>query len=111
MVEIGRIKSAAARFGDRFLHRVFTRNELSSCPDGAGAWAYLAGRFAAKEAAYKALGGFGTWREIEILKGPSGGPVAVLSGSARKRAEDLKGSVSISISHCREYAVAVALLT
>ncbi len=110
LLEISRLREAAARYGGRFLGRIYTPAELALC---AGNNASLAARFAAKEAVAKALGtGFGQvgWKEIEILRMESGAPLLVLHGNARAVSDRLGLSDwSISLSHTREYAVAMAV--
>ena len=107
IIEIPRIKQVLDRYGQRFLNRVFTPDEIAYCR---GRAANLAGRFAAKEAAMKALGtgvrGV-SWKDIEVIRADSGAPSLRLHGRAEKRAERLQvGEMSLSISHSREYAVA-----
>ena len=107
MVEIARIEGAIARWGTRFLHRVYTEAEIRYCRNRVPE---LAVRFAAKEAAMKALGtgirGVG-WREIEILANQEGTPSVHLYGRARSRSEKLGLSdLAVSLSHSREYAIA-----
>jgi len=110
IIEISRIEGVVARWGERFLQRIYTEKELELCRNKAEA---LAVRFAAKEAVMKTLGtgakGVG-WREIETLADDRGAPLLYLYGRARSRAEELglKG-IGISLSHSREYAVAVAV--
>ncbi len=118
IVDIERIAQAAARWGDRFLRRVFTDGELSASNGRASS---LAARFAAKEAAAKALGvglrGLGApssksttgvaWRDIEVVRAPSGQPILRLSGRAAERAAELGWqAVSLSLSHTHHVAVA-----
>lgn len=107
IIEIPRIKQVLDRYGQRFLNRVFTPAEIAYCR---GRAPNLAGRFAAKEAAMKALGtgvrGV-SWKDIEVIRADSGAPSLRLHGRAEKRAERLQMSeMSLSISHSREYAVA-----
>jgi holo-[acyl-carrier protein] synthase len=95
------------RYGERFLKRVFTSDEISYCR---GRAPNLAGRFAAKEATMKALGtgvrGV-SWKDIEVIRAESGAPSVKLHGRAKARAERLQvGEISLSISHSREFAVA-----
>ena len=110
IIEIARIGHAAQRWGDRFLHRIYTTGELAFAR---GRHPQLAARFAAKEAVMKALGTgrYGvSWREIEVVRQPGRAPRLVLSGRAKVRAEKMGlGVMSISISHSREYAVAVVV--
>lgn len=107
IIEISRIEQAVARFGKRFLKRVFTDAELRMCRNKPSR---LASRFAAKEAVMKSLGtgtrGVG-WQEIEIRHDPKGKPFVHLCGRARLRAEDLGlGGLAVSLSDSRDYAVA-----
>ena len=112
IVEIGRVRAMVERWGERFLHRIYTSQELAYCR---GRAPHLAARFAAKEAVMKALGtgtrGVG-WREVEICKEPTGAPVVRLHGRAAKRAKALGlHHFAISISHSGEYAVAFVVAT
>jgi holo-[acyl-carrier protein] synthase len=109
-----RIESAYERFGVRFLERILTDDEkqyvLSDAPHTV---TRLAGRFAAKEAVSKTLGTgwYGvTWKEVEIVREPSGEPTIRLHDRAQAIAErrGLK-NWSLSISHEREYAVAMVV--
>ena len=107
IIEIPRIKQVLDRYGQRFLKRVFTSDEITYCR---GRAPNLAGRFAAKEAAMKALGtgvrGV-SWKDIEVVRSESGAPSVKLHGQAQKRAVRLRVvDISVSISHSREYAVA-----
>ena len=112
IVQLARIRAATARFGTRFVRRVLTTDEAAyvrTSPERLG------GRWAAKEAVSKVLGlgvrGIG-WREIEIVRLPTGQPAVRLHGRARARAEQLgMGSIAVSISHDRDLAVAVATAT
>ena len=111
LVKVARIEEAVARFGERFLKRIFTDVELAYCLPSPHKPQRLAGRFAAKEAASKALGtgmvGVG-WKDFEITNLPSGQPVLSVSGRARDVAQS-RGIAEwrVSLAHEREYAVAV----
>ena len=106
IVEIGRIRQAIARWGDRFLHRVYTESELNLCRNKSPS---LAARFAGKEAALKALqqtGGI-SWQQIEVLSEPDGKPLLNLYGKAKQQAKHLGlDSLTITLSHSRDYAIA-----
>ena len=107
IIEIQRIEKAVARFGKRFLHRVYTDAELRVC---ANKPSRLASRFAAKEAVMKSLGtgtkGVG-WRDIEIIHDVKGKLLVSLCGRALNRAKYLGlGELAISLSDSRDYAVA-----
>jgi holo-[acyl-carrier protein] synthase len=110
LLEIKRLAEINPAIRQRFLQRVFTPLELADACDSN---IHLAGRFAAKEAAAKALGtGIGVirWQDIEIQRGPNGEPVLHLYGSAAALAEKLGLTIwSISISHTQTHAVAMAI--
>jgi len=112
IIHIPRIAAAIERHGERFLRRVFTPQELAYC---AGRTPELAARFAAKEAASKALGvgvrtlsrhGIG-WHEAEVVSDPYGKPNLRLYGRAAQLAEALRlGQWALSLAHEREFAIA-----
>jgi holo-[acyl-carrier protein] synthase len=110
IIEIPRIQAALNRHGERFLKRVFTDPEIAECRGRAEA---LAIRFAAKEAATKALGtGIGpvAWREVETLHKWSGEPYLILHGNAERVAKALKLTTwAVSLSHSHENAIAVVV--
>lgn len=105
IIELDRIQRAVA--SPRFRDRVFTPAEQDYCEGCTGPERY-AGRFAAKEAVAKALGGSLQWKDVEILRAPSGAPVPQLHGAAAERLGGRK--LLLSISHCRTYAVAQAIV-
>jgi holo-[acyl-carrier protein] synthase len=110
IIEIERVEHAATTLRDSFLKRVYTPAELELSDNEAPS---LAVRFAAKEAVMKALGtgarGIG-WREIEILANPEGAPFVQLYGKARDKAKDIGMShFSVSLSHSKQYAVAMVV--
>ena len=115
VVDIQRIEAATNRWRDRFLNKVFTREELSSLPIPPRRWEYLAGRFAAKEAFFKALGtGLGkglSFCDAWVVNHDSGRPEMMISkkaGGVLKKREI--GSIHLSISHEKGVAVAVVVL-
>ena len=110
LIEIERIQKALDRHGERFLNRIYTPAEIEGAR---GSAPELAARFAAKEAASKALGtGIGpvSWKEIETLNKPSGQPILRLSGRAKAIAQ-AQGfeSWTVSLTHSREMAAAVVV--
>lgn len=112
IIEISRIASAIRRYDSRFLNRVFTEKEQQYCSQHSQPERHYAGRFAAKEAIVKALGtglkkGV-SWLDIEIVNNEEGKPCVTLSPFLEKRFPGAK--VHLSISHCKEYATAVAIL-
>jgi holo-[acyl-carrier protein] synthase len=108
IVEIDRIRAAVERHPAGFQRRVYTEIEWRQC---GRSFASLAGRFAAKEAVMKALGVGGmAFRDIEIIRAPSGKPEVTLHGRMLRRAQRLGiTQVGVTISHSRDNAVAVAL--
>lgn len=110
MVEIDRLEKSIIRYGERFLKRIFTAQELADC---GGKVDSLAVRFAAKEAASKALGcGIGqvSWLEIEVTRNPDHQPELNLYGAAQILAKKLKLTLwSVSLSHTSQYAVAMVI--
>jgi holo-[acyl-carrier protein] synthase len=112
LIKIARVEWVLARYGDRFLERVFTPDEVAYT---GGRPAELAARFAAKEAVSKALGvgmrmiargGIG-WQEAEVVGDDRGKPLLRLHGRAAERAEELGLSEwSVSLSHTDEHAIA-----
>lgn len=112
IIEISRIRASVKRHGHHFLDRIFTPLEQEYCLRHKDPAPYLAARFAAKEATAKALGtGFSqglSWQDIEIRNNVDGKPDIYLS---EHMSDILKNPVLIlSMSHCREYALATVIL-
>ncbi len=110
LIEIDRVAGVLERYGDRFLRRIFTPGEIAYCR---GRAPNLAARFAAKEAVMKSLGtgfrGVG-WRDVEVVRAPSGAPSPRLHGRAKRRAVRLGVTeIGISLSHSRGFAMAFAV--
>src|ERR1700743_3734686 len=111
LTEIPRIRQSIARFGDRFLDRIFTAAEKAYCLKKKTAAESFAARFAAKEAAAKALGtGIShgvTWLEIEVTREPTGRPGLRFTGRALERARKM-GVIhaALSLTHTNELAMA-----
>jgi holo-[acyl-carrier protein] synthase len=110
LLEIERLRGAIETHGEKFLHRIFTMQELDANQKKIES---LAGRFAAKEAVAKALGcGIGdvAWKEIEILRAESGAPQLVLHGAAERLAREQGLTTwSLSLSHSQSHAVAMVV--
>jgi holo-[acyl-carrier protein] synthase len=114
LIEIERIEQSIRRFGDAFLHRVYTAGEISYCTRKKNAAESFAARFAAKEAGAKALGtGISrgvSWREFEVRRAPGMRPELHLSGRAEEIARALGvRRISLSLSHSRSMSMAVAV--
>ncbi len=115
IVAVTRIEALIRGSGMTFLERWFTPREMDYCSRKAVPSRHYAARFAAKEAVAKALpmtwNGPLPWRSIEILNDDRGAPTIQLSGAYRETAIAAGiGEISVSLSHCDEYAVAVALV-
>ena len=113
--EIDRIESAIARYGERFLRRVFTEGEIAYATRRRNPAPHFAGRFAAKEAAMKALGtghSHGVlWRDIEVVRAPGEPPKLLFHGGAARRLARLNATSSLlTITHSQTLAFAQVLL-
>jgi holo-[acyl-carrier protein] synthase len=112
--EIDRIEQVLARYGDRFLNRIFTTGEIAYAQRRRNPAPHLAGRFAAKEAAMKALGTGHSqgvlWRDIEVVR--AGGPPQLrFHGGAARRFQALGATGSLlTITHSETLALAQVLL-
>jgi len=108
LIAIERIAGVHQRHGDRFLQRIYTPIEIEQ---SRGKAPELAVRFAAKEAASKALGtgiGIISWKEAEVYSRPSGEPTIRLYGSALRISQAMGYTTwAVSLSHSREMAIAV----
>lgn len=109
IIEIERVKESIENIGEKFLKRVFTDKEIEYCESKkAQKYQHYAGRFAAKEAVFKAISTklndkyAITWKDIEIIDDKEGKPYVHLYGID----ENIFESIDISISHCKEYAIA-----
>jgi holo-[acyl-carrier protein] synthase len=111
ITEIDRIEAALKRHGAPILERLYTPAEVAYCESFRGKVERYAGRFAAKEAAMKALGTgwrFGVrWRDIEVMREPTGKPSLRLHGAAGEIAERLGvKTISITVTHSGNLALA-----
>jgi holo-[acyl-carrier protein] synthase len=115
LTEIHRIRKSIARFGNRFLDRIYTPHEKAYCLRKRNAAESFAARFAAKEAAAKALGtgiSYGvTWLEIEVTREPSGRPGLKFHGRAAEIASRLGvTNAALSLTHTDSLAMASVAL-
>ena len=114
LIEIARVGGSILRFGDRFLHRVYTLGEIAYCTARKSSAESFAARFAAKEAGAKALGtGISrgvSWREFEVVRERGAAPQLLLHGRAAEIAAH-RGitHLSLSLTHTREMAMAVVI--
>ena len=115
LAEVGRIGEAIERHGERFLRRVFTPLEIDYCQSHRNAVERFAARFAAKEAAMKALGAGWRrgirWHDIEVANANSGKPGLNLTGKALEIYRGLGGTrVLLSLTHTENYALAHVII-
>jgi holo-[acyl-carrier protein] synthase len=115
IVEIEKLRLAMVRRGERLRNRAFTAAEIQYCEERASRYQHYAARFAAKEAAFKAIGtgwrdGVG-WHDAEVKNELSGKPGLILSGRALELAERMGARLFwLSLSHTDQYAVAQVVL-
>ena len=115
LIEVARIAQAIERYGERFLRRVFTPAEIRYCDSRRNRMERYAARFAAKEAASKALGtglrrGV-TWQTMEVRRELSGRPTLTFSGAAAEHAQRLGCKhISLSLTHTEQTAFAQVIL-
>jgi holo-[acyl-carrier protein] synthase len=112
--EIDRILEAIERYGDRFLHKVFTEGEIAYCRGKRDFGPSFAARFAAKEAAMKALGtGFSRgvyWRGIEVVRHQGPPSLRFHDGAAERFARMGATRSLLTLTHARDLAIAHVLL-
>ena len=109
IIEIERIKESIENIGEKFLKRVFTDKEIEYCESKkAQKYQHYAGRFAAKEAAFKAISKIlkdkysVCWKDFEVINNEQGRPYLTLYNVDTTKIE----SIDVSISHCKLYATA-----
>ena len=114
IIEISRIKKSIEKLGQRFLQLVYTPKEIEYCESKKQAkYCHYAGRFAAKEAIYKAVSGTLkdkyeiSWKNVQVINDEYGNPKVEFIDIELKKIKN----IDISISHCKEYAVANVVMT
>ena len=106
IIEVIRIKKSIERFGNDFLKHILTDEEIAYARKFKYPYAHLAGRFAAKEAIFKAMGDPKlAWHDVSIVNDKEGKPIC------KYRKNKLKRRILISISHSKNYATAVCIVT
>lgn len=116
IVEISRFRKAKKKWGRGFLNKIFTKNEIEYSRKRRFQDQHFAARFAAKEAVLKSFGeklsSIRNWQDIEILNDKSGKPYIRFHRSAKRlKTKEKIGRVILSMAHCRDHAVANAILT
>ena len=109
IIEISRVKESIENLGENFLNRVYTKKEIEYCEGrGKSKYEHYAARFAVKEAVFKALSQMVndkysiTWKDIETINDDQGRPKVEILFIKNNKIED----IDVSISHCKEYAIA-----
>ena len=116
IIDIFRIESSLETHGERFRNRVFTRNEIAYCQQFTLPGERYAARFAAKEAARKAIGAATpvralSWHDVEIISSTEGAPQLRFHGRAADLIKELGVTRShISLSHAENHAIAFVIL-
>lgn len=113
IIEISRVKEDIEELKERFINRVYTEKEIEYCESKKNQkYQHYAARFAAKEAVFKAISPFLEskynidWKDIEVINNSKGRPTVNIKNNKNYNIK----SIDISISHCREYAVASVVL-
>lgn len=109
IIEISRIKESIEKLGENFLNKIYTKQEIKYCESkGKAKYEHYAGRFAVKEAVFKATSEeikdkySISWKDIETTNDENGRPSVEILFLNNNRIEN----IDVSISHCREYAIA-----
>lgn len=115
VVQNDRLRESIKKFGPRFINRIYTENESGYCNNCADPTIHFAARFAAKEAAFKALGtGWAAgvkWRDIEVQRLPTGQPTLHLHDEALVRATTMGATrFHVSLTHDQLVSCAVVIL-
>lgn len=112
LVEVARMQELLERWGERFLKKLFTENEINSCQGKVNQSECLAARFAAKEALAKALGHgwcrHFSWTDVEIYNEANGKPAFKIGGKTKKLVEDV--SIFLSLTHIKSQAAAFVII-
>ncbi|QOY85781.1 holo-[acyl-carrier-protein] synthase [Paludibaculum fermentans] len=115
LAEVDRIQASIERYGDRFIHRIYTEKERAYVARKANKYERYAARFAAKEAGMKAIGtgwrhGI-TWQDFEVTNLPSGRPTITFHGVAKQIAERMGVKhAHLSLTHTKQYGQAFLIL-
>lgn len=113
IVNVERIRQAVERWGEQFLIRIYTTDEIDYCCKMRYPYPSLAARFAAKEAFIKAIGAEITvpLKEIEVVRSADGRPLMHLHGKSRDFVEERRiGKIHLSLSHEADFGVAFVIM-
>lgn len=115
LAEVDRIRESVERFGEKFLHRIYTEREIAYVERKANKYERYAARFAAKEAGMKAIGtGWRhgvRWQDFEVVNLPSGRPTLLLHGVAAEFAARLGATnIQLSLTHTAQLGLAHVIL-
>ena len=114
IIEINRIKESIENLGEIFKNKIYTEKEIEYCESKKNAkFQHYAGRFAAKEAIFKAISELLddkfeiSWKDAEVINNKNGKPI--ITFKSEKLQEKIE-SIDVSISHCKEYAVSSVVI-
>ena len=117
IIEISRIKHSIDTLGDNFINKIYTKSEIEYCESkGKQKYQHYAARFAAKEAAFKATSENlnnkyeADWKDYEVVCNENGKPYINVSENCTNDNADRIESIDISLSHCKEYAIASVVI-
>ncbi|MCX8041963.1 MAG: holo-ACP synthase [Thermodesulfobacteriaceae bacterium] len=114
LVYIPRIERLISQYGDRFLNKIFTSEEIEYALKRVRHAFHLASAFSVKEAFFKAVGGYSpfSWKEVVLKREPSSGaPFLELRGKALEVFKSLSGNkIVVSLSHERDYVIGIVLI-
>ena len=121
IIEIDRIKESIESLGEKFLNRVYTKKEIEYCESKkAQKYQHYAARFAAKEAAFKAISKYVnnkyevSWTDFEVVNDENGRPILKIFDESieqdKKEIMERIKQMDVSLSHCKEYAVANVII-
>src|SRR5262245_58786037 len=113
VIQNERLRDSLERFGDRFVNRIYTEAEKEYCKNSANPAIHYAARWAAKEAAFKALGtGWAAgvkWKDVEVERLASGKPELHLYGQALDRATSM-GAARFYVSLTHDHLISCAVV-
>lgn len=113
IIEIERIKKSIEEYGEHFLNKIFTKEEINYSQNKPNKFQHFAARFAAKEAIYKALSSdtnkVYSWQDVEIYNDKNGLPKVKFYGALKNYLNEKK-QIKISMSHSENYVTCVAIL-
>lgn len=114
IIEVERIKQSIENFGDKFLNKIYTKEEIAYCNKNADTkYQHFAVRFAAKEAAFKAISELVDntliWKNIQVSNQEHGRPQIIISGIDKEQFKKIE-NIDVSLSHVKDNAIATVVV-